>query len=61
MIDNSVLEKALAISTLGTKKEVIDAALREYVETHSRKNLLELRGQIQFADNYDYKAARKGR
>jgi Arc/MetJ family transcription regulator len=60
VIDDDVMQKAMSISRLKTKKEVVDRALREFVAIHSRKDLLDLRGQIQFADNYDYKALREG-
>jgi len=55
------MEQAMRVSGLSTKKEVVDRALSEFVQRHTRKDLLELRGKIQFADNYDYKAMRKGR
>ncbi|MDR0498873.1 MAG: type II toxin-antitoxin system VapB family antitoxin [Holophagales bacterium] len=60
VLDDEVMQKAMKLSHLKTKKEVIDKALREFVEIHSRKDLLELRGQIKFSDNYDYKALREG-
>jgi len=51
----------MELSRLKTKKDVVNLALQEYVSNHSRKNLLDLFGQIQFADDYDYKALREGR
>ena len=44
-----------------TKWEVVEKALQEFVAARSRKDLSDLRGQIQFSDNYDYKALREGR
>jgi len=61
VIDDEVMKKAMALSKFKTKKDVIDRALREFVEIHSRKNLLDLRGQVVFEDSYDYKALRQGR
>jgi len=60
VIDDDVIKEALSISRLKTKKDVINRALREFVEIHSRKNLLDLRGQVVFEDSYDYKALREG-
>lgn len=60
-IDDSLMEKAVAISGLKTKKEVVERALIEFVANRSRKDLRDLRGKIQFADDYDYKAMREGR
>ena len=61
MINDSVMEKAMSISEMKTKKEVVERALQEYITNHSRKDLSDLRGKISFADDYDYKAARGGR
>jgi Arc/MetJ family transcription regulator len=36
VIDDEVMEKAMALSKFKTKKDVIDGALREFVEIHSR-------------------------
>jgi Arc/MetJ family transcription regulator len=61
VIDDGLMQKAMSISRLKTKREVIEKALQEYVAANSRKNLLELFGQIQFAEGYDHKALREGR
>ena len=60
VIDNSLMQKAMDISGLKTKKEVVERAMIEFVENRSRKDLKDLRGKIQFADGYDYKAMREG-
>ena len=60
-IDDSLMQKAMDISGLKTKKEVVERAMIEFVANRSRKDLKDLRGKIQFADDYDYKAMRGGR
>ncbi len=60
-IDDSLMQKAMDISGLKTKKEVVERAMIEFVANRSRKDLRDLRGKIQFADDYDYKAMREGR
>ena len=60
-IDDSLMQKAMDISGLKTKKEVVERAMIEFVANRSRKDLKDLRGKIQFADDYDYKAMREGR
>jgi Arc/MetJ family transcription regulator len=60
VIDDNLMEQAMRISGLTTKREVVDRALVEFVQRHARKDLKELQGKIAFADNYDYKAMRKG-
>ena len=44
--------------TISTKRELIEVALKEYVDNRKRKNIKELRGKIQFRKNYNYKAMR---
>ncbi|NLN87574.1 MAG: type II toxin-antitoxin system VapB family antitoxin [Syntrophomonadaceae bacterium] len=60
-IDDSLMQKAMDISGLKTKKEVVERAMIKFVANRSRKDLRDLRGKIQFADDYDYKAMREGR
>ena len=45
--------------TVSTKRELVEIALKEYVENRKRKNIGELKGKIKFSENYDYKAMRK--
>ena len=61
MIDDGIMEKAMAVSHSKTKKEVIEKALLEFIQNNARKDLSELRGKIKFADGYDHKALREGR
>ena len=60
VIDNELMEQAMRVSGLTTKKAVVHRALEEFVERRVRKDLAELRGKIRFADGYDYKAMREG-
>ncbi|MGI1691821.1 type II toxin-antitoxin system VapB family antitoxin [Thermoanaerobacter uzonensis] len=58
VIDENLIKEALKISGLKTKKEVVNLALKEFVENRRRKNLMEIKGKIQFDENYDYKKMR---
>lgn len=42
-----------------SEKELIEQALMEYINIRKRKNLKDLKGKIEFSDNYDYKAMRQ--
>lgn len=57
-IDENLLKKVMEIAGVKTKKEAVEIALREYLENHTRKNLLDLKGKIMFAEDYDYKRMR---
>lgn len=59
VIDDDLIKRAMEVSGITTKKEVVDRALLEFVELHSRKDLSELRGSILFDEGYDYKAMRE--
>jgi Arc/MetJ family transcription regulator len=59
VINDALMSEAIKYSAnITTKKAVIELALQEYVNNHKQKNLHELRGKIQFRDDYDYKAMR---
>ncbi|NNM54946.1 MAG: type II toxin-antitoxin system VapB family antitoxin [Spirochaetales bacterium] len=38
--------------------ELVETALQEFVRNRKIKDIRELRGKIEFADGYDYKAMR---
>ena len=58
VIDNDLMTKAMEISQLKTKREVVNMALSEYVSIRTKLNLANLRGKIKYAEGYDYKEAR---
>ena len=59
VLDDKLVRQAARLSGLETKKDVVQEALRYYVEHRSRPSLLELKGKIRFSDNFDYKATRR--
>ena len=60
VLDDTLIDEAFKYSqTISTKKELIENALREYVNNRKRKNISELKGKLNFMENYDYKAMRK--
>jgi len=58
VIDDGLVQEALALSKLKTKKDVVHKALEEYVRVLKKKDLRELRGKIRLAEGYDYKKLR---
>ena len=61
VIDDKMMRKAMDVSGLKTKREVVEKAIIEFVERRTRKDLMDLRGKIRFCDGYDYLATREGR
>ena len=58
-IDDELMQKALAYGGLGTKKATVDAALRAFVRLKAQEGIRDLKGKIEFWDDYDYKAMRE--
>ncbi|MGA7875983.1 MAG: type II toxin-antitoxin system VapB family antitoxin [Desulfoferrobacter sp.] len=60
VLDDELIEEGFRYSGVKTKRELIQLALREFVENRRRLNLLEIEGKIEFAEGYDYKSMREG-
>lgn len=58
VLDDELLAEASRLSGIRTKKELVHEALRVFIATKKRKSLLDLRGKIELAPDYDYKALR---
>ena len=62
VLDDNLVEEAFKYANdIHTKKELIEVALKEFVSSRKMKNLHEIKGQIIFADGYDYKKMRATR
>ena len=57
-IDPELLDRALAVSGERTKKAAVTMALREFIDRRRQKDLLDLFGQLEWDDTFDYKAER---
>jgi len=60
VLDDELVNEALKRSHARTKRELIQEALKEYVENRRRMDLRQLRGKISFHNDYDYKKLREG-
>lgn len=58
-IDTDLLNEALAISGLPTKKDTVNQALKEYVQRRKQREITALFGNMPHDSDYDYKAGRK--
>jgi Arc/MetJ family transcription regulator len=61
VLDERLVKKAMKLSHKRTKKELVNQALKEFVENRKRLNLMDLAGKIEFAKDYNYKALRTGK
>jgi Arc/MetJ family transcription regulator len=60
VLEDEILKEAFKISNIKTKKELINIALIEFVQNRKKMNLIDLKGKIRFADDYNYKKLREG-
>ena len=58
-IDDKLIMEALEIGHHKTKKEAVTIALREYIQRRKQLRLLELKGQVEYEADYDYKTLRR--
>jgi Arc/MetJ family transcription regulator len=58
--DNLVNEAFKYAENIHTKRELIEVALKEFVTIRKVKNLRDLKGKINFDEDYDYKKMRAG-
>ena len=57
-IDPELLDRAVAVSGERTKKAVVTRALQEFIARREQRRLVELMGQFEWDDTFDYKAER---
>jgi len=58
-IDDKLLEEALSISGLKTKKDTVNYALKEFINRRKQLELIDLFGNMDPDADYDYKKARE--
>jgi len=58
-IDPDLLDEALQISGLKTKKDTVNQALKEFVQRRKQREIASLFGQLPLDADYDYKQGRK--
>ncbi len=57
-LDDTLIEEARQLGGQRTKKEVVTQALLEYIQRRKQLQVLDLFGQIDFEEGFDYKAQR---
>ncbi len=60
-LDEQLLKEGFAITGLRTKKDLVNFALAELVKNNSRKDILELAGEIEFIDGFNTDMVRVNR
>lgn len=58
VLNDALVKQAFRYTTVKTKRELVDLALREFVAARQRKDLRELFGTGGVRDDYEYKKLR---
>lgn len=58
-LDDKLIQAAQRAGRHATKKAAVTAALREYVHRRKARKILDFFGNVEYVDDYDYKAARR--
>jgi len=58
-IDDLLLNQALKIGGLKTKKDTVNVALEEFIQRRKMEDVISLFGKMEYEKGYDYKALRK--
>ena len=59
-IDDRLLQEALQVGRLRTKKETVTKALEEFIERRRQRKILKALGTIRFRADWNYKQDRLG-
>jgi Arc/MetJ family transcription regulator len=60
-LDSALVQEALAVGGLRTKKETVTVALREFIDRRRQAKVTSLFSTVDFDPTYDYKAQRRRR
>jgi len=60
VLNDDLVAEAAKLTGIHTKRALVDEALRTLVTLRKRQSLMDIKGRISFAPDYDYKAARAG-
>lgn len=61
VLNETLVKEAFHYAKVSTKRELVDLALREFIENHKRRNIRDLRGKVKLNPDYDYKSLRENR
>ena len=61
VLNDELVDEAMKLSDISTKRKLVETALREFVAHRKRLDLRDLKGSAILRDDYDYKDLRAGR
>jgi Arc/MetJ family transcription regulator len=57
-IDDALLSEAQRAGKLKTKRETVNMALKEFIQSRKQEEILDLFGQVEYEPGYNYKRLR---
>lgn len=57
-LDDKLITDAVIVGHHSSKKAAVTAALKEYIQRHKQKEIIDLFGTISYDKDYDYKQQR---
>jgi hypothetical protein len=60
-LDDELIAEAVRVGRHRTKKEAVTAALQEYVKSRQRLGILDWVGKVDYYEDYEPKALRRGK
>ncbi len=58
VVDDTLIEEAYKLTKIKTKTEIINIALKEFIQKHKSDDVIAMFGQVEYDKDYSYKAAR---
>jgi len=58
-VNEVLVQEALALGNQETERDVVEVALREYIQRRKQLKIVELFGTIDYDSDYDYKQQRQ--
>jgi len=58
-IDNILLDEALKVGGLKTKKDTVNTALKEFIQKRKQVEIVDFFGAVEYDKDYDYKKLRQ--
>lgn len=58
VLDDELVQEAMRLSRIKTKRELVEQALREFVAFRKRLDVRDLKGAGDIREDYDYKSLR---
>ena len=60
-IDNNLLDTALKVGGLKSKKDTVNQALDEFIKRRKMADIIDMFGKVEYDADYDYKQGRHKR